>query len=203
MSTQTTVRVAALVALLVHTPLSAQPFSIWSLERGDRIRLTEKGLVAGSRGTSTIGQFDALAGDTIRLMLEGGGSSTFALNDVARIDLSRGRQRATKYGIGVGVAVGMVIGLASGNSNRGTCDPNVDPRCGLQIGPVTVSREAANATIAGLAIGGIVGSFIKYEVWNDVTFGLSPQGFALTLTMESSAGKRVRKNALPSRSMRR
>ncbi len=181
------VRLVALAMLVTHTPLAAQPVSIWSLERGDRIRLTERGLVAGSRGASTVGQFDALADDVIRVALDNGGSTSFALRDVARIGVSRGRARATKYGVAVGLTVGVVVGLAKGNSrngNRGPCDPNTDPRCGQKIGPVTVGPDAIPAAVAGLAIGGLVGSLIKYELWNDVMFGLSPQGFTLAIAME-------------------
>ncbi len=193
------------IAPIVHAPLAAQSVSIWSLEKGDRIRLVPIDPL-GASGPPTIGQFSTFARDTVHIALENGGSSAFALRDVSRLSRSRGRTRATKYGVGIGLAVGAVVGLASGNQrdrNRGTCDPNVDPRCDFKVGPVTVPPGAVTATIAGLAIGGIVGSLIQYEAWNDVKFELSPQGFSFTLSMESRAGNRVRKNALPSRNMRR
>lgn len=206
MVTAKPVRLVVVVALLAHSPLAAQPVSIWSLERGDRIRVVETGTVTGSSGATTIGQFDALSGDTLRVKLESGRSAPFALGEVNRIGVSRGRTRATKYGVGVGLAIGILVGLSTGDSrenNRGTCDPNTDPRCDFKIGPITVPPGAVTATVAGLAIGGIVGSLIKYEAWNDVKFGIGPQGFTLALTMESRAGNRVRKNSLPSRSIRR
>jgi hypothetical protein len=220
MCTAPTVRLAALIgslaiallaiallaiAPLAHAPLAAQSLSIWSLEKGDRIRLVPIDPL-GASGRPTIGQFNAFARDTIHIALESGGSSAFALHDVSRLSRSRGRTRATKYGVGIGLTVGAVVGLASGDrrdGNRGPCDPNVDPRCDFKIGPVTIPPGAVTATIAGLAIGGIVGSLIKYEAWNDVKIELSPQGFSFTLSMESRVGNRVRKNALPSRNMRR
>ncbi len=205
MSAAIRIRLLVVAALWCHTPLSAQPVSIWSLERGDRIRVVPMD-PRGAIGTPTIGLFHALSPDTIQVALENGGSTRFALRDVSRLNISRGRTRATKYGVGVGLTIGVLVGLATGeprNNNQGPCDANTEPRCGLRIGPISVGPEAVTATVAGLAIGGIVGSLIKYEAWNDVQFSVSPQGFMFTLTTESSAGNRARKKSFPSRNMRR
>lgn len=206
MSTALVVRLLAIVTVVAHSPLVAQSVSIWSLEKGDRIRVVERGLSAGSSGSTTIGLFDAHHADTIRVNLETGGHRTFALDDITRLGVSRGRERATKAGVGAGLAVGIVIGLATGEprrSNQANCGVNTEPPCGLKVGPITVGQETVTAAVAGLAIGGILGSLIKYEVWNGVTFDVNPQRFTLTLTMESRAGNRVRKNSLPSRNIRR
>jgi hypothetical protein len=131
----------------------------------------------------------ALTADSVVVrLLEEAERLVFPLDSLERLDVYRGRARATGRGTFVGVATGLVIGLVIGLDSRAKCEErcvSMCERCG---------RDAVvGATLGpmrGAAVGAGVGALIKTNRWEEVpldrirvSFAQKRDGLALGLSV--------------------
>ncbi|MDE2752484.1 MAG: hypothetical protein OXI83_07920 [Gemmatimonadota bacterium] len=160
----TAVRPGFLLALLLGTEaLNSLPLSAQNI--GDRIRVTTPGAVA-------VGDVTMVDNQSFR-MRDGEILRSFTYREIARLELSTGRQSQWRTGLLYGGGAGVGAGLLYGALVSGTCDA-------LTLGGA--SQECAEAgaevaVVAGLvwgAAGGLlgtgVGALVRRELWTDIPF---------------------------------
>jgi len=161
---------ALLALLLASLALTSQPLSAQSI--GDRIRVTTPGFNA-------IGEV-TMVDDQGFQMRDGGTLHSFSYREIARLELSAGRQSQWKTGLLYGGGAGVGAGLLYGALVSSTCDA-------LTLGGATgecAETGAQVALVAGVvwgAAGGLlgtgVGALVRRELWTDVPFARADLSF--------------------------
>ena len=148
-------RALTVLAVLLLAPLADALTQQLPLEAGQRVRVTVPSLDVSKQET----RFERLNGDTLVVS-----SASYALSDVTRLEVSRGRRsmagKGTLFGFVGGAAVGAVIGYSMGDAE------------GFCVFACTAGQKAAwGAGIGGGAgaVGGLlIGALIKTDKWERI-----------------------------------
>ena len=138
-----------LSVLLVGLFMIPQALAGQAISPGSRVRVTHPG--EGTR----VGTVVALTADTLEVRFAGrSDAALMSLDQVSRVDVSRGKERRVLRRAGVGFLVGAGIGAVSGAIAESQCDPATDFIClgadgGALLGGVFLG-----------AVGGIVGAIV-------------------------------------------
>lgn len=163
---------AALILALAAHPLNAQVAS--QLQEGVRVRVVK------ISGKTTVGFISAQTSDSLSIVRARSGTEaqTFALDDLSRVDVSRGRSRAKGaalkglMGLGIGALAGGLLGAATYTESDG-CDSGPDGWCLFDC-LIICSRGQAAAFAgtlgggAGVLIGTAIGIATGWERWESV-----------------------------------
>jgi hypothetical protein len=146
-------RLSILLATLLGAPVAHAAAQNSPLQPGQRVRVTVPSWHVSKQQTA----FQRMAGDTLVLL-----SASYALADVARLDVHAGRKSHTWLGVGIGslVGVGVGIGIYQAAGGSSTC-PAADPAtCTLAV--------AGIGALGGALLGAVVGGSIKTDKWEEV-----------------------------------
>ena len=150
-------------AMIVHAgaPAAAQESA---LAPGTRVRLTLR------NGDPHAGRVIALGPDLLEIGFpENGGTASYPLTDIAKLEVLRGRHRPVLRGLLLGTGAGIVLGGAIGAMAYSPCTST--EFLGCLLAPETRAQSAAlGATLAGAAgliVGGLQG-LIPRDRWQRV-----------------------------------
>jgi len=136
-----------LPVLLVGLFMLPQALAGQSIVPGNRVRVTHPG--EGTR----VGTVVALTADSLEVRFAGrSDASHMSLDQVSRVDVSRGKERRVLRRAGVGFLVGAGVGAVTGAISESQCEPETDFIClgadgGALLGGVLLG-----------AVGGVVGA---------------------------------------------
>ena len=164
---------AVVLAALASQPVQAQIAN--QLQEGVRVRVVK------NNGKATVGFISARTPDSLSIVRgrSAAVAQTFALNDLSRVDVSRGRSRAKGaamkglMGLGIGALAGGVIGAATYTEGDG-CEPGPNNWCLFGDCFLVCSRGQAAVFAgvfgggAGLLIGTAIGIATGWERWESV-----------------------------------
>jgi hypothetical protein len=151
------------VAVLALAALTAGPAVAQDslpLRPGDRVRITLPRLPARTQPRVYTGTLVALRGQAISVGIRRD-TTTFALDSVLALEVSRGRVTRERTTAAVGAALGLVVGFAIGHLRHPAAE---DPDAG-QIATVTVIGG-----FLGTAAGVAVGLQMKTDRWEAVRY---------------------------------
>jgi len=135
----------------MDTQLGAQSIGPWP---GMRVRAAPRG------AAPIVGSVLRLTTDTIVLQLgDEGATQRFAVGDLGRLAVSRGRYGHVREGMLIGFVVGGVVGAVIASSTMDSGDPYAG--LGVFMG-FTLGGSA------GMLVGGAVGSGTRTEVWSEL-----------------------------------
>ncbi len=154
-------RAAALLLLVGgNAPaLSAQQLPDSFLRSGDRVRVRVSNAHGGSSADVRVGVLAASGTDSLTVTWDNGSSSSLALSQLARLEVSDGPQPFVRQGIAAGFLGGAVLGAVVGSTAQTS---NYVSRS------VLVAGYAVVGGFGGAIVGGVVGAVSRRERWSMV-----------------------------------
>ena len=150
-----------LSVLIVGLFMIPQAVAGQAIAPGSRVRVTHPG--EGTR----VGTVVALTADTLEVRFAGrSDAALMPLDQVTRVDVSRGRERRVLRRAGVGFFVGAGIGAVSGAISESQCRPETDYIC-LSAGGGALVGGAFFGTVGGLV--GAIAGLVPSERWERVS----------------------------------
>ena len=144
------------------------------LDAGSRVRLTFPCELASpsysesaDRTCRSDGRLTLVSGDTIMIAARDS-MWVYDLNEVSRVEVSRGRKSHWLAGAGIGFVVGAAtayVALSSGGSTS-TCDQSANQDA-VSVGEC-IALAALVGGVPGAGLGAVAGLFIRSERWQDV-----------------------------------
>lgn len=177
----------------VSSDAPARPTLSVSPAVGSLVRVTLPATSAKARRPHFEGTLVMLERDSMRVYWRAGDSSTtIALADVHRLEVSLGRHRRVLRSIGMGTVIGAgSLALLTAVTYTDSCPAT---GCGwfhISRGEATTFAGIMGA-VGGAAVGGLVGAVRTTERWHTVTRSVSPGRIAVTPQLGRSNGVRVR-----------
>ncbi len=161
--------VLVVVALAVPTEALAQGDTLPVVGERVRAQVAPQNCLSGCVASNLRGTLTAVTADALVLELEGqpGVPRSYPLTSLERLEVVRGKKSATGIGAGVGCVAGALLGMSAFGRSRGEAQdladavPNADDMVEMVV-------FAGMGGMLGAGLGALIGSFIKFDRWEEV-----------------------------------